>query len=315
MIVGLLCRHYKIYQGINFIPIGDDYQNPFTLFIGNNAVGKSSVLESLNTFFNNANWNQTKNTKVDEAFIAPIFLIKIDDIKDNIEEGYFQSIKLISDYFWNVTEDANGNMKKNEDFKKFFEFRDELKYRYGQEEFLFFMLGISLQEKSKVHYSTFTNDIQKKLASSGIDCRDIALINSIKTYYSYIYIPVESITSEVIKIENREMQDLMSTDILDEIDHILNEKSFESNSNGNGNGNGNGRARKISLMDYLNSKLDGYMNKINETIEKIDSSYAYKVEQGYKKNLTPLDVRNRILEAYFSIRTLKKDKKEIYELM
>lgn len=50
MIVGLLCRHYKIYQGLNFIPICNDYENPFTLFIGNNAVGKSSVLESLNTF-------------------------------------------------------------------------------------------------------------------------------------------------------------------------------------------------------------------------------------------------------------------------
>lgn len=74
LIVGLLCRHYKIYQGINFIPIGDDYQNPFSLFIGNNAVGKSSVLESLNTFFNNANWNQTKNTKIDEAFMHPYSL-------------------------------------------------------------------------------------------------------------------------------------------------------------------------------------------------------------------------------------------------
>ncbi|AHK51303.1 hypothetical protein AJ82_20920 [Bacillus velezensis TrigoCor1448] len=306
MIVGMLCRHYKIYQGINFIPIGNDYENPFTLFIGNNAVGKSSVLESLNTFFNNAYWNQTKNTKVDEAFIAPIFLIKISDIEDSIEASQLQLIKLISDYFWNVTEDANNNMKNNGDFKKFFEFRDELKYKYGKEEFLFFLLGINLLEKSKVYYSTFTNDIQKKLGSSGIDVRDISLINCIKAYYSYIYIPVESITSDVIKIENREMQDLMSTDILDEIDHILNEKSFNSTRSG--------RARQLSLIDYLNSKLDNYMNKINETIEKIDSNYAYKVEQGYKKNLTPLDVRNRILEAYFSIRTLKKEKKEIHEL-
>jgi len=306
LIVGLLCRHYKIYQGLNFIPICDDYQNPFTLFIGNNAVGKSSVLESLNTFFNNAHWNHTKNTKADEAFIAPIFLINKNDIKDNIKKEYYDLLILLSDYFWNVTEEANGNLKNNV-FRKFFEFRDELKYRYGQEDFLFFTLGISMQEKSKVYYSTFTKDLEKKLESSGMDCRDIGLINNIKSYYSYIYVPVESITSEVIKIENREMQDLMSTDILEEIDHILNEKSFSSK-------NGNGRIKKISLMDYLNHNLDEYMNKINDTIGKIDPSYAYKVEHGYKKNLTPSDVRNRILEAYFSIRTLKKDKKEIYEL-
>ena len=76
MVVGLLCRHYKIYQGLNFIPICNDYESSFSLFIGNNAVGKSSVLESLNTFFNNTTWNITKNTKKDEAFVAPIFLIE-----------------------------------------------------------------------------------------------------------------------------------------------------------------------------------------------------------------------------------------------
>ncbi len=64
--------------------------------------------------------------------------------------------------------------------------------------------------------------------------------------------------------------------------------------------------KKVSLMEYLNSNLDEYMNTINQTIGLIDESYAYKVEHGFKKNLTPLDVRNRILEAYFSIRTLKK---------
>lgn len=304
MIVGLLCRHYKIYQGLNFIPICNDYENAFSLFIGNNAVGKSSVLESLNTFFNNATWNRTKNTKIDEAFISPIFLIKKEEIEEMYEPTSFQTMVAISEYFWNVDEDANANLKNNEEFKKFFQFRDELKYKYGQENYLFFTMGISLSEKAKVYYSTFTNDLERKLSESEIDCRDLGLLSSLKQYYSYIYIPVESVTSDVIKIENKEMQDLMSTDILEEIDHILNEKNFTINGNG----------RKISLMDYLNTNLDDYMNKINETIEMIDESYAYKVEHGYKKNLTPLDVRSRILEAYFSIRTLKKDKKEIYEL-
>ncbi|PFG05246.1 AAA family ATPase [Bacillus sp. es.034] len=305
MIIGLLCRHYKIYQGLNFVPICNDYENPFALFIGNNAVGKSSVLESLNTFFNNGNWNRTKNTKADEAFIAPVFLIRKDEIKDNISDKYYQILSNLSDYFWNIKADANGNLKNNDGFLKFFQFRDELKYKYGQNEYLFFLLGMDFNEKSKVYYSTFTTHLDNKLKELGIDCRDIMLISIIKEYYSYIYIPVESITSEVIKIENKEMQDLMSTDILEEIDNILNDKTFTKQ---------NGTTRKVSLMEYLNTNLDEYMNTINHTIGLIDENYAYKVEHGYKKNLTPLDVRSRILEAYFSIRTLKKDKKEIYEL-
>ncbi|AKE25860.1 MULTISPECIES: AAA family ATPase [Bacillus] len=305
MIVGLLCRHYKIYQGLNFIPICNDYENPFTLFIGNNAVGKSSVLESLNTFFNNGYWNRTKSTKSDEAFIAPVFLIRKDEIKENIDEEYYQVLLNLSNYFWEVTEEANGNLRNNEVFEKFFQFRDELKYRYGKDTYLFFILGLDYTEKSKVYYSTFTTHLDNSLNESGIDCRDIMIINAIREYYSYIYIPVESITSEIIKIENKEMQDLMSTDILYEIDNILNEKTFTKK---------NGTTRKVSLMEYLNTNLDDYMNTINQTIGLIDESYAYKVEHDYKKNLKPSDVRNRILEAYFSIRTLKKDKKEIYEL-
>ncbi|MGG0825154.1 AAA family ATPase [Paenibacillus turicensis] len=305
MIVGLLCRHYKIYQGLNFIPICDDYENPFTLFIGNNAVGKSSVLESLNTFFNNSNWNRTKNTKAEEAFVAPVFLVKKDEIFQNIKEDYYRILVKLSDYFWEVTDEANANLKNSEEFEHFFRFRDELKYRYGKEKYLFFILGINYTEKSKVYYSTFNTHLENNLRESGIDFRDGMIINAIRDYYSYIYIPVESVTSEVIKIENKEMQDLMSTDILDEIDHILNEKNFTKQNGTNG---------KISLMDYLNTNLDEYMNSINETIGVIDETYAYKVEQGYKRKLTPADVRNRILEAYFSIRTLKKDKKEINEL-
>lgn len=301
MIVGLLCRHYKIYQGLNFIPICNDYKNAFSLFIGNNAVGKSSVLESLNTFFNNANWNITKNTKKDEAFIAPIFLINKEDVRSI---STYETLEAISDYFWNVDENANANLKNNEEFKKFFQFRDELKFKYGQEEYLFFIMGIDFKEKTKVFYSTFDNDLEKKLLEKGIDAKDIKLLLNIKEYYSYVYIPVESVTSDVIRIENKEMQDLMSTDILDEIDSILNEKNISEA----------GSTRKTSLIDYLNTNLDDYMNKINEAIEKIDKSYAYKVEQGYKRKLTALDVRSKILEAYFSIRTLKKDKKEIHEL-
>ncbi|MFD0960223.1 ATP-dependent endonuclease [Paenibacillus chungangensis] len=302
MIVGLLCRHYKIYQGLYFIPICDDYETPFSLFIGNNAVGKSSVLESLNTFFNNTNWNRTKGTKADETYIAPVFLIKKSDIQGNIDSIVYQKLDLISQYFWSVTEEANSNLKSNEEFKKFFQIRDELKHRYGANDYLFFLLGLEYQDKSEVYYSTFDDDINKKMKIHNISIKDIQLINEIKSYLTYIYIPIESITSEIIKIENKEMQALMSTDILEDIDKILDERNIPK---------GN---RTISLIDYLNSNLDEYMNKINDTISRIDESYAYKVEQGYKKNLRPSDVRNRILEAYFSIRTLKKDKKEIHEL-
>lgn len=141
------------------------------------------------------------------------------------------------------------------------------------------------------------NKIPEELGNFNID----GLLDTIRQYYTYIYIPVEETTANILKIENREMQELMDKNILEEIDAILNERKFEE-----------GRKR-ISVIDHINNSLNKYMDDINEIIGKIDEEYVFKV-QGKKKNLTSTDVRKKILDAYFLIRTLKKDNKEIYEL-
>ncbi|WP_417655711.1 hypothetical protein, partial [Pseudoalteromonas atlantica] len=69
MIIGAFLRYYKTYQGINYIPITDE--DKFCGLVGDNGIGKSSVLESLDTFFNESprvcqrlnnlrNWNYEK---------------------------------------------------------------------------------------------------------------------------------------------------------------------------------------------------------------------------------------------------------------
>lgn len=80
MIVGLFIKHIKAYKGINFIPIGTDYK--FITYIGENGVGKSSILEALDSFFNCKAYPINKsalsdgiNTIGNEPFISPIFLI------------------------------------------------------------------------------------------------------------------------------------------------------------------------------------------------------------------------------------------------
>ncbi|WP_346917376.1 AAA family ATPase [Clostridium sp.] len=303
MIAGMFVRHYKIYQGVYFIPICNDYNKKYSVFIGNNGVGKSSVFEALNTFFNNGYWNKNKQGKKDEAFIAPLFLIE----KKKFNERFAQKpealkfIQVLSDYFWNERPESNPNFLLDE-FKKFFDYRNILKEQYKEDEFYLFIVGIEYENKSKVDFISFNRLIKDKIPSElnsfDYDC----LIDIVKEYYSYIYIPVQASPSDILKIESKEIQELMNTDILDEIDSILNEKNFDV-----------GR-RKISVIDFLNDSLNHYMDSINEIIQKIDGEYAYKVEGAYKKNLTSNDVRKKILEAYFSIRTLKKERKEVEEL-
>jgi len=53
MISGLLLRHYKNYANVRFVPVVNDEEHKFTVYIGNNGVGKSAVLEALDAVLNN----------------------------------------------------------------------------------------------------------------------------------------------------------------------------------------------------------------------------------------------------------------------
>lgn len=50
MILAVVLRNYKCYKGINFIPLRQNIHQNMNMIIGDNGVGKSSVLESMDTF-------------------------------------------------------------------------------------------------------------------------------------------------------------------------------------------------------------------------------------------------------------------------
>ena len=75
MITAILLRNIKNYGNINFIPICDNNYK-YSIYVGNNGVGKSAVLEAIDVFFNNKYWNTTSFLKRSESFICPIFLCR-----------------------------------------------------------------------------------------------------------------------------------------------------------------------------------------------------------------------------------------------
>ena len=88
MIIGIFLRHIKTYKGINFIPISDS--SSFCGLVGENGVGKSTILESLDTFFHHKDWNinieHVAKTDANTPYIIPIFLIEKKKLKLNPEE-------------------------------------------------------------------------------------------------------------------------------------------------------------------------------------------------------------------------------------
>ena len=297
MIAGVLLRNYKNYNNINFIPICNNAEYKFTAYIGNNGVGKSAVLESLDVFLNDREWNITYDTKRTEAYICPMFLIEKSKITEN--KPLFEAI---SDYFWSADKNINANFSKIPELKKWLDYRDSLK-KYKESHYLI-LIGVRQDALKDAYFATFDEDIKKTLENKKtFNDSDkgkllFEFMQYIKELYSYIYIPVESSPKELLQLHNQTMQKLLNKDLLDEIENILKQKNNEA----------------PSIVDQINGSLNSFMDDVNNVINQVEGCYEFRNDQRYKKNLSAKDIREKILEAYFPLRTLKLNNLPISKL-
>lgn len=299
MIAGVLLRNYKNYKNINFIPICDHVKYKFTAYIGNNGAGKSAILESLNAFLNGCEWNIAYDSKGSEAYICPMFLIE----KGKISEKPIKDLsEVVSKYFWNADNSINANLYTTPELKKWLSFKESLKKTYNNDYYLI-LIGSKHAALKDAYFATFDDDIRKFTGKElGIDLNEIdkkmiELMQYIKELYSYIYIPVESSPQELLQLQDRTMQKLLNKDLLDEIEGILNKGD-----------------RNSSIVSQINSKLNSFMDDVNKVIHEVEPYYDFKNTQGCKKNISAKDIRDKILEAYFPLRTLKVNKLPVSQL-
>ncbi len=309
MLVGCLIKHFKIYENVVFTPITLGSEGSLSVFTGNNGVGKSSILEAINHFFNHTGWLINNRGKKQDAYVAPIFLIKKDEFNSDIDKSILEAI---SEYFWNVAESANPTIAKNDSIKEFLKYRDSIKDDFETNSYYLFLVGLKFPNITD-HYATFDSDIRSHLSKLGHNPDDLGkLYKSILDYYAYVYIPVESSTQDVLKLESQELQELMDKDVLDEIDGILNKKlKIPRETLGLDRGP---KEVNFSPLKHINDSLDKFIDEANRSIQKLGEKYSFSTERNQKKSLSVQDIRDRILEEYFSIRTLRKDNKLIENL-
>lgn len=89
MIVGVFLRHYKTYSGTNYIPLSSG--SNFCGLVGNNGIGKSSILEAFDSLFNGKEWNinsgqKKASTAIAAPHIVPVFMIKRRDLPNKYHE-------------------------------------------------------------------------------------------------------------------------------------------------------------------------------------------------------------------------------------
>lgn len=304
MIVGIFQRHYKIYKGASFHLFHANDLGSMTTFIGNNGFGKSSILEACDTFFNNRDFNVCLNEKRSEAFVAPIFAIDQEQF-EKLSVTTQKIVSVISSFLWEERINASANYNQ---YTNFFEFRDEIK---DKQEGSYYLVCCSKElESNDRYFFTFTSSIIKaielELEASFTSKMNNALNSEIKNLYSYIYLPVESSIEDFLRLETSGMQSLIDKNITSEIDKILNKKSITRTVNS--------KKKHISLLNIINESLEKYIDDIEKRIKKIDNSYDFRTDQNKKKKLTSKDLKNHIIEAYITQRSLRKDKKSISNL-
>ncbi len=299
MIVGVFLRHYKVFRNINYIPLSNG--NSFTAIIGDNGVGKSTVLEALNHVLNEkeeAKWFRNNIAKSegssDDLYIAPVFLMDKSNIpnrsvkyKDKKRVKYTEILEKLSNLFW------ESNYKSSDAHSEFIRHRDQLiELGYNKDKILL-IGGRRENNLSAFHFGPYNTTSTKngplpvlkqlfdddELTLEEVEYVLNSMYEDIRDRYKYIYLPVELDIHEYSKLESESMQHLMDREISDEIQKLFDE----------------------DIVSNINLRLKEYIDNIQSSME----GYVYK-RMGNKEKLTREDLAEKAIENYFSIKSLNK---------
>jgi predicted ATPase len=289
MIISIFIKNFKIYKGINFIPISEGEN--FSSLIGENGVGKSSVLEALDFSLNGKNgneWpvnNEAKNDGglkgTNAPYLTPVFLINKSslkqDKKDEIE--FFEKAEKLSNYLWHTKQKT-----KAKGLSEFYDQRRQLLENYNPNEYFLIIIG-KKYDSNDMFFGTYHTYLDFITDNPQIEHTEKELQDYFKgfyeyiiSHYSYLYIPVETDVHSYTKLETQEMQKLMDKNIQSEIENAITSKT----------------------INQINKSLNEFVADIENVLEE------YKYKGKFKNSLTMPDLVSKIIEAYFSIKILNK---------
>ncbi|MFO7581611.1 AAA family ATPase [Guyparkeria sp.] len=290
MIVGILIRNYKTYQGINFLPISAE--SKFCGILGENGVGKSSVLEALDSFFNGKNWNLNLSTKKSglqktNPYIVPVFLLD----RDRIRGG---AAKDVADRLHNVavsTEESDVPTSNRYTFRVYRELLESIANRHDLDNHYVLPIGVDYKNVPSISIfngpkavETFSDFDGFSADGSSLTDDELGsfgcLLDYIRADLDYIYIPREIDPEHFTQLENAEIQVLMG----ETLHQILED-----------------RVPATQITD-INNVLNEFISGLTQEL----GDYSYRTPTVRQQNLRKNDVYNLIIEAFFNIRKLHK---------
>lgn len=288
MIFSLLIRNFKAYRGWSYIPITQG--KLFTALIGENGIGKSSILEALDTYFNRplSEWNYNHSISksgFDRApEICPIFLIEKNKITKS--RNIYKYLETISPIMWQF-EFNDYNVSHKEICLQIEKHINETKATVNNIDEQYFLFPCGLTKESPTNTTTnlsiFSHNVafQEDLNSENkvqLDAVIEELDEFIRDEFQYIHIPSEIDYTTYTKIEGKTIQALMGTTIDEIIKSLIDDK----------------------VIKGINSGLDKFLQQTQERLEK----YEYKKPSQRQTLFNLSHLTAKIIETYFESKIL-----------
>ncbi|WP_312836303.1 AAA family ATPase [Comamonas sp.] len=276
MLISLIIRQFKTFKNQTFIPLIDN--GNLTGIVGLNGIGKSSILESLDCFFNDKPWNlhissKKSGSKENSAYIVPIFLIERDEVPAALQ-GIFEKINNAASDIAKLSKEINPSHKNLLDSYKNQFIQIERNFDLND----FFIVPIGTNFEKEVYTSFFTYEKLMDADGKSIDLSPV--FDFIKNKYQYIYIPKDITPEQYSQLENNEIQKLMGLTLEGQLAEIV----------------------PSQQVSDINSKLNNVINQVSSKLE----DYEYRTPHNKQQNLKKNDIYKLIIKAFFSIRILHK---------
>lgn len=299
MIAGVILRNFKNFKNQHYIPL--TLNDKYSWLIGENGVGKSSILQALDVVLNRTDINRldinndarSQGFDTREPFIVPIYLIRKSRLRNNTY--LYKSLEIISDITWQL-ESEDFNTLQRPLAEKFVLHRSILESHYSSGDYLLIPLGIIKEGASdtpKPYMSIFESiedyrsqidelipeNSTQSLKKYFFSITKSKLLEAIKETYNYIYLPAEITTSEYSRIESDLLQSLLGENLQQKISKIIKKKDI------------------TDINNYLNKFID-------QLTIKLEGRYQFKKPTQRQNSFTQRHMISKIIDSYFSDKIL-----------
>jgi predicted ATPase len=293
MIIGIFLRYFKTYSGTNYIPLSSG--SNFCGLIGNNGIGKSSILESLDAFFNGKPWNintgfKKASTGTASSHIVPVFMIK----KDELPERFHRQADYLTQLTLTFDERSSGapmTPTTRPLVTTFMEHIQKVLRNNKLEEYFIIPLGCDPSNNPNISMLNCKQLVEmlnpkadeienNRLTTTSLIYNFYSLMMFLKNEYEYIYIPKDIDPETFTKLETSEIQKLMG----ESLEQIIKEKI------------------PSETISKINTELNSFISQIEDELQV----YSYRTSGDRQQNLKRRDIYNLIIDAFFRIRKLNK---------